>query len=83
MVFSKDKIKYDDDVITYNAIPLSNIDFANNTIYDPDNGRIVGTNIVKGTTKEFICSVVDESSKLEFTGRGFRIYNQDAIYKYE
>ena len=83
MVFRKDKIKYDDVVITYNAIPLSNIDFANNTIYDPDNGRIVGTNILKGVAKEFVCSVVDESSKLEFTGRGFRIYNQDAIYKYE
>lgn len=83
MVFSKDKIKYDDDVITYNAIPLSNIDFANNTIYDPDDGRIIGNNILKNTAKEFVCSAVDESSKLEFTGRGFRIYNQNAIYKYE
>lgn len=83
MVFSKDRVKYDDTVISYNAIPLSNIDFANNTIYDPDDGRIVGINILKGTAKEFACSVVVESSKLEFTGRGFKIYNQGSIYKYE
>ncbi len=83
IVFSKDKIKYDDDVISYSAMPLGNIDFCNNTIYDPDDGKIVGTNILKGTAKEFPCSVVDEASKLEFTGRGFKIYNQDAIYKYE
>ena len=64
-------------------MPLGNIDFCNNTIYDPDDGKIVGTNILKGTAKEFPCSVVDEASKLEFTGRGFKIYNQDAIYKFE
>ena len=83
IVFSKDEIKYDDDVISYSAMPLGNIDFCNNTIYDPDDGKIVGTNILKGTAKEFPCSVVDEASKLEFTGRGFKIYNQDAIYKFE
>ena len=83
IVFSKDKVKYDDDVISYNAIPLGNIDFCNNTIYDPDDGKIVGTNILKGAAKEFPCSVVDEASKLEFTGRGFKIYNQDTIYKFE
>lgn len=82
MVFGKNEVEYDDDSIYYNAIPLSNIDFYNNTIYDPDNGKIVGTNIVKGTAKEFSCSVVDESSMLEFNGRGFKIYNRKVIYNF-
>lgn len=82
MVFNKNHIEYDDDIIKYNAIPLSNIDFCNNTIYDPADGKIIGTNIYKNIAKEFNCSVVDESSKLEFTGRGFKIYNKDNIYNY-
>lgn len=82
MVFNKNRIEYNDDVIMYNAQPLSNIDFFNNTIYDPDDGRIIGTNIVKNTAKEFNCSVVDESSRLQFTGRGFKIYNKNNIYNY-
>lgn len=82
MVFNKNRIEYDDDVIMYNAQPLGNIDFCNNTIYDPADGKIIGTNIVKNTAKEFNCSVVDESSKLQFTGRGFNIYNKSNIYNY-
>lgn len=82
MVFNKNHIEYDDDVIMYNAQPLSNIDFYNNTIYDPADGKIIGTNIVKNTAKEFNCSVVDESSELKFTGRGFKIYNKNNIYNY-
>ena len=82
LVFARNRIEYDDDVIMYNAQPLSNIDFFNNTIYDPADGRIIGTNIVKNTAKEFNCSVVDESSKLQFTGRGFKIYNKNNIYNY-
>ena len=82
LVFAKKQIEYDDDVIMYNAQPLSNMDFFNNTIYDPADSRIIGTNIVKNTAKEFSCSVVDESSKLQFTGRGFKIYNKNNIYNY-
>ena len=82
MVFNKSRIEYDDDVIMYNAQPLGNIDFYNNTIYNPADGKIIGTNIVKNTAKEFNCSVVDESSKLQFTGRGFNIYNKNNIYNY-
>ena len=82
MVFNNNKIVYDDDVIRYEALTLNNIDFHNNTIYDPSDGKIVGTNIVKNTAKEFDCSVVDESSRLEFTGRGFKIYNPKNIYNY-
>lgn len=82
MVFNKNRIEYDDDVIMYNAQPLGNIDFCNNTIYDPADGKIIGTNIAKNTAKEFNCSVVDESSKLQFTGRGFKIYTKNNIYNY-
>ena len=82
MLFGKNEIEYDDDVISYNAMPLSNIDFFKNVVYTPENGKIVGINLVKNTAKEFLCSVVDESSKLEFTGRGFKIYNPNAIYDF-
>lgn len=82
MVFYKNKIEYDDDLIMYNARPLSNIDFYNNTIYDPADAKIIGTNISKNTAKEFDCGVVNETSVLEFTGKGFKIYNQDNIYNY-
>lgn len=82
MIFKQNRIEYDDDVIMYNAQPLSNIDFCNNTIYEPGDGKIIGTNIVKNAAKEFKCDVVDESSKLQFTGRGFKIYNKNNIYNY-
>ena len=35
------------------SLRWSHIDFHNNTIYDPSDGKIVGTNIVKNTAKEF------------------------------
>jgi len=66
----------------YNADTLGNIDFCNNTIYDPSDEKIVGINLVKNIAKEFDCNVVDESSKLKFTGTGFTIYNKDNIYNY-
>ena len=82
IVFNKNQIEYDDDTIVYNAQPLSNIDFNNNAVYDPADGKIIGINFSKNAAKEFNCSVVDESSKLEFTGRGFKIYNKNNIYYY-
>lgn len=82
IVFNKNKVEYDDDIIMYNTQTLDNIEFCNNTIYDPSDGKIIGTNLIKNTAKEFTCSVVDESSKLEFTGKGFKIYNQNNIYNY-
>ena len=82
MVFSKNQIEYDTDTILYHAQPISNIDFWGNTIYDPDDGKIIGTNLAKNTAKEFPCKVVDESCKLKFTGRGFKIYGKDHIYQY-
>lgn len=82
IVFNKDKIEYDDDVIVYNADTLSNIDFCNNTVYDPADEKIIGTNLLKNIAKEFDCNVVDESSKLKFSGSGFTIYNKNAIYNF-
>ena len=82
MVFSKNQIEYDTDTILYHAQPISNIDFWGNTLYDPDDGKIIGTNLAKNTAKEFPCRVVDESCKLKFTGRGFKIYGKDHIYQY-
>ncbi len=82
MVFAKNQIEYDDDVLMYNAQTLSNIDFFNNTIFDPADGKIVGTNLVKNTAREFDCSVVDEGSKIKFVGPGMRIYNKDRIYTF-
>lgn len=83
MVFNKNVVEYDDDVIMYNAQTLANIDYFNNMIYDPADGKIVGTNIIKNISKEFECNVVDESSKLKFTGRGFKIYGVNTVYTYE
>lgn len=82
LVFNKKQVTYDDDVIFYNAQPLSNIDFYNGIIYDPADGIIVGTSIAKNTAKEFQCNVVDETSNLQFTGRGFKIYTKCNIYHY-
>ena len=82
MVFGDKKVLYDDDVLTYNATPLSGICFYGNTIYDPANGKFIGVNPHTNKAKDFACDVVTESSKLEFTGRGFRIYNDDKIYNF-
>ena len=82
MVFAKNKIEYDSNSILYNAQPLGNIDFFKNTIYDPADSKIIGTNLSKNTTREFACELVDESSRLIFTGRGFKIYNATKVYNY-
>ncbi len=82
MVFGKKAVRYDSDVIDYNTMTLENIDFHGSTIFDPSDGKIVGTNLAKGTYKEFKCNVVDENSKLVFTGRGFNIYTEDHIYNF-
>ena len=82
MIFNKNLVEYDDDTIMYNAQPLSNIDFCNNTVYDPADGKIIGINLKKNVAREFACDAVDESSKLEFTGKGFKIYNDNCVYNY-
>lgn len=83
IVFGKNSIEYDSDMISYNASPLFGMCFYNNTIYDPGNGKIIGINFVKNTAKEFSCNVVDESSKLEFKEGGFIITNDDKIYSFK
>lgn len=82
MIFMNKKIVYDDDIINYNATPLSGICFYGNTIYDPSNGKFIGINPYTNNAKEFACDVVLENSKLEFTGTGFRIYNDNKIYNF-
>lgn len=82
MIFGDKKVLYDNDILTYNATPLSGICFYGNTIYDPANGKFIGVNPHTNKAKEFACNVVTESSKLEFTGKGFRIYNDDKIYNF-
>jgi hypothetical protein len=68
--------------LRFDATPLSNICFANGTIFDPGAGKITGTNPIKGTAKEFVCSIVDESSSLQFTNGGFVVINDDKIYRF-
>lgn len=82
IVFGDRSIEYDSDVIRYNASPLSGICFYNNTIYDPADGKIVGTNYVKNQAKEFSCDVVFENSKLEFENGKFIITADDKIYSF-
>lgn len=82
IIFGKNKVEYDDDVINYNATPLSGICFYSNIIYDPADSKFIGINPYTNNAKEFVCDVVQESSKLEFIGTGFRIYNDDKIYNF-
>ncbi|MCL2869252.1 hypothetical protein FWF48_00365 [Candidatus Saccharibacteria bacterium] len=82
VVFSKTAIEYDQDVLMYNATPLTNLYFYGGIIYDPGNSKIVGTNLTKNSAKEFACSVVDEASALRFDGHKFTIVAQDKIYRF-
>ncbi len=82
MVFNKNVIEYDDDTVMYNAQTLGNIDFYNNIVYDPADGKIIGTNLCKNICKEFPCGVVDESSQIKRTKAGFTIYTKDSIYSF-
>ena len=82
MVFGDKKVEYDSDALNYNASPLYGLCYYNHTIYDPGNGKIIGTNIVKNTAKEFECNVVDESSKLNFKNGKFIIANEEKIYSF-
>jgi len=73
---------YDSEEIKYHAYPLSNMEYVNNTIYDSADGKIVGTNLLKNVSKEFICTVVQEDSKLKFVNGKVIITNQEKIYSY-
>jgi hypothetical protein len=82
IVFGDKVIEYDNDILMYNATPLSSICFYNNTIYDPADKKIIGINYIKNQSKEFQCVVVNESSRLEFANGGFHITNEDKIYSF-
>ncbi|MDR1032653.1 MAG: hypothetical protein LBL84_01425 [Candidatus Nomurabacteria bacterium] len=82
LILSGDKVEYDSDVLRFDASPLSNICFANSTIFDPGPRKITGTNPIKGTAKEFLCVVVDESSQLAFSRGVFTITSEQRIYQF-
>lgn len=82
IVFGKKGIEYDSDIVRYNAMPLSNLCYFAGTMYDPDNGEIVGTNLIKNTAKKFVCAVVDAGSVLEFENGGFNIVTDEKLYRF-
>lgn len=82
IVFGKNGIEYDSDIIRYNAAPLSNICYKSGTVYDPGNGEIVGANLAKNRSKSFACAVVDANSALEFDGHGFDIITDTKLYRF-
>lgn len=75
-------IEYDSDSIGYVATPLSGICFANGTIFEPTDGKIVGTNPIVGRAKEFVCAEVNATSHLELNNGKFTIVNSDRIYQF-
>lgn len=82
LIFGDKAIEYDNDTIQYNAMPLSGICFYNNTIYNPSDEKIIGTNYLKNQGKAFDCNVVNENSTLKFNGRKFIIVGKDKIYTF-
>lgn len=76
------EILFDSKVYKYMANPLSNITFANNTIYAPTAGKIMGINWKNNKVVPFDCNVVTEESSIEFSQKGFNIINEDKIYYY-
>ncbi len=82
IVFGDKKVEFDDDVYSYDSLPLSGLCFHNNTIFDPSGGKIIGINYIKNVAKEFPCEVVDESSKLEFVNGKFVITTDEKIYSF-
>ena len=80
MIFKRDEIRYDSDVIRYEAETLSNIAFSHNMIYDPSDEKIIAINPVANRMKEIPCREVSENSKLDFIGNGFRIINEEKIF---
>ncbi|MDR2524019.1 MAG: hypothetical protein LBC95_00545, partial [Candidatus Nomurabacteria bacterium] len=80
LIFGAKAIEYDSDVLKYSATPLSGVCFANNTIFDPADGKIIGTNVFRNTAKEFVCAAIDESAKLRFSNGKFTIATDEKVY---
>lgn len=82
VISPKGEIIKDINIYRYGATSLSNICFANNTIFAPSTGKIVGINYLENKVKNFDCHVVNEDSILRFRNGGFDIVNDNAIYRY-
>lgn len=78
----KGKIEKDSDNILYETTPLSNISYFNATIYEPKAKKIEAINLKTGNTGEFLCEVVDETSKLEWDLGAFKIITDTHIYQF-
>lgn len=82
LVIEKNKIVFDSNIYRFNSEPLSNICFANNTIFAPSHKKIVGINYTKNLIKNFDVSIVTEESQLKFDKGGFTIVTDNKIYYY-
>lgn len=82
IVISNNKVIFDKNIYKYNAYPLSNICFANNTIFAPSNKKIVGINYNDNIVKNFDINIVTEESTLEFENGGFNIITDNKIFRY-
>ena len=82
IIFGKKGIEYDSDVVHYDATPLSNLCYCAGVVYDPGNGEIIGTNLLKNTAKKFACSAVDAGAALNFREGGFDIVADDKLYRF-
>lgn len=82
VISKKGEVIFDSTMYRYTASSLMNICFANNTIFAPSDGKIVGINYVENRVKNFDCYVVNEESLLRFTKGGFDIVNENVIYRF-
>lgn len=82
IIINKNKVIFDSTIYKYTSYPLSNICFANNTIFSPSNKKIVGINWKREIVKNFDISIVTEESVLEFENNGFNIITDNKIFRY-
>lgn len=82
VISNKGEILFDDTIYRYTVSSLSNICFANNTIFSPSHGKIVGINYKENRVKNFDCHVVTEESVINFQNGGFDIITSNTIYRY-
>lgn len=82
VISPKGEIIFDSTIYRYSATSLSNICFANNTIFSPSSGKIVGINYKENRVKNFDCYVVNEDSMLKFRNGGFDIVSDNVIYRF-
>ncbi|MBQ3325853.1 hypothetical protein IJG79_01735 [Candidatus Saccharibacteria bacterium] len=82
MVFGANGKEYDDNIVRYSAVPLSNIAYRNGTVYDPGIKAFTGTNLKKGSSKVFQCDAVDETCMLRLDGNSFIIVGDTTVQRF-